>query len=262
MKLDTSHWINQSEILSYLTDVKRFNVLTREEENEVIRQINKGDEKAKDLLVVSNLRFVISIAKQYLHKGMDLKDLISEGNYGLMKALEKYDTNQTDVRFLSYAVWWIRQSILQSLNEQSRSIRLPVNVINDMYKINKQADKIGEFNPDFVKITIPVVETLDKPSDDEGYALHDVIADQDAVLADSTLEVEKENLNYALISLLDSLNVDEKQVITRYFGLYDKESTLQEIAEDLDLTKERVRQIKEKAIKKLRFNSYKLFELL
>jgi RNA polymerase primary sigma factor len=262
MKSNTSHWINQNDIIYYLTDIKKHQVLSRDQEFEIIKELRNGNSEAKEKLILANLRFVISIAKQYLHKGLDLQDLISEGNYGLLKAFEKYDINQTEVRFISYAVWWIRQSIIQALNEHSRSIRLPVNVINDIYKLEKEADKIGEFNPYINKISIPKVETLDKQSDEESYALHDVIADSDAVMADSTLDIEKENLNYALISLLDTLNDIEKQVITRYFGLFGNENTLQEIAEDLDLTKERVRQIKEKAIKKLRFNSYKLFELL
>ena len=262
MRLDTSHWINQREINSYLTDIKKYDILTREEEFKIIKQYREGSQEAKELLITSNLRFVIKIAKQYLHKGMSLQDLISEGNYGLLKALEKYDLNQTEVKFISYAVWWIRQSIMQALNEQSRAIRLPVNVINDMFKLDKEADKFGEFNPKANSLNLPQVETLDRPSDEEGHALHDLIADTDATSPDSTLEFEKDNLNHALMSLLESLNDIEKQVIKRYFGLFGEESTLQEIAEDLDLTKERVRQIKEKAIKKLRFNSYKLFELM
>jgi RNA polymerase primary sigma factor len=260
MRLDTAHWINQKEIINYLTDIKRYDILTREQEFEVIKEYREGSEKAKELLINSNLRFVIKIAKHYLHKGLDLQDLISEGNYGLVKALDKFDVNQTDVKFISYAVWWIKQSIMQALNEHSRTIRLPVNIINDIFKMNKEADKVGEFNP-HAKISVPIVETLDRLSDDEGHALHDLIADEDAILPDSTMEIEKDNLNYTLLSLLDSLNDVEKQVIKRYFGLFGDENTLEEIANDLDLTKERVRQIKEKAIKKLRFNSYKLFEL-
>jgi len=261
MRLDTAHWINQKEIANYLTDIKRYNLLTREEEFELIRQYREGDERVKDTIINSNLRFVIKIAKQYLHKGLDLQDLISEGNYGLVKAFDRFDTNQTDVKFISYAVHWITQSIRQALNEHARPIRLPVNVINDMFKLDREADKFGEFHEGNT-IHVPMVETLDRPSDEEGHALHDIIADVDATSPDSTMDIEKENLNHALISLLDSLSDVEKQVIKRYFGLFGEENTLEEIANDLDLTKERVRQIKEKAIKKLRFNSYKLFELM
>lgn len=263
MRIDnTSHWINQKEIQSYLTDIKRYEILTRSEENELIERIKQGDDKAKDALINANLRFVVSVAKQYLHKGIDLKDLISEGNYGLLKAAERYDMNQTEVRFLSYAVWWIKQAIRYAINEHSRLIRLPMNVINDMLKLDKDPKVNQEFNVDVEKLNLPSIETLDRPVGEDGSDFYDIIPDMDSLSPESSLDVENNNLRAALLSVIDTLSDVEKNVIIDYFGLNGEERTLQEIADDLELTKERVRQIKEKAIKKIRANSYMLFNLI
>lgn len=263
MRIDnTSHWINQKEIATYLTDIKRYELLTRHEEFELIEKIKKGDEKAKERLINANLRFVISVAKQYTHKGLDFKDLISEGNYGLLKAAERYDMNQTDVRFLSYAVWWVKQAIRYAINEHSRMIRLPMNVINDMLKLDKDPGANIEFNTELEKLNIPTIETLDRPVGEDGSDFYDIIPDVDSPSADSTLDVENTNIRVALLSILNTLSEVEKSVISDYFGLHGDERTLQEIADDLELTKERVRQIKEKAIKKIRANSYTLLNLM
>lgn len=262
MKLDTSHWINQAEITSYLADIKKFDLLTRQEEFELIDKIKKGDDKAKDLLIKSNLRFVITVAKHYLHKGLLLQDLISEGNYGLVKAAERFDLDQTEVRFLSYAVWWIKQAIKQAINEHSRTIRLPVNVINDMLKIDKDPSITQEFSVIQSMLNIPKMETLDKHVGEDGSDFYDIIPDVDAVSPESALNIEQSNLKLSLMGIVDDLSETESVVIKNYFGLDGDEKTLQEIADQLSLTKERVRQIKEKAIKKLRDNSYKLFELM
>lgn len=263
MRIDnTSHWINHKEIQSYLNDIKRYEVLSRHEEYELIKKIKDGDEKAKARLINANLRFVITVAKQYLHKGIDLKDLISEGNYGLLKAAERFDMDQTEVRFLSYAVWWIKQAIRYAINEHSRLIRLPMNVINDMLKLDKDPKVNIEFNTELNKLNIPIVETLDRPVGEDGSDFYDIIPDYDSISPDSTLDVENSNLKVALLSVINTLTGVEKQVITEYFGLSCDERTLQEIADDLELTKERVRQIKEKAIKKIRANSYMLFNII
>lgn len=262
MKINTSHWINQSEIANYLNDIKKHKPISREDEFELIKLIKAGDPEARIKLIYSNLRFVINIAKPYQNKGLEFSDLISEGNYGLLKAAEKFDLNQTETRFISYAVWWIKQSIMQSLNETSRIIRLPVNRINDLYKSLKEEQKFDEFTLTDNVLFVPRVETLDRTFDEEGHTMYDVIPDSEATPADANLNDETQNLNAALTSVLNVLTDTEKSVITRYFGLNGDECTLQEIAEDMDLTKERVRQIKEKAIKKLRSNSYKLFELM
>ena len=262
MKINTSHWINQKEIANYLNDIKKHKPISREDEFELIKLIKAGDLEARKTLIYSNLRFVINIAKPYQNKGLEFADIISEGNYGLLKAAEKFDLDQTDTRFISYAVWWIRQSIMQALNETSRIIRLPVNRINDLYKALKDEQRFDEFTPTDDILFVPRVETLDRTFDEDGHTMYDVIPDSEATPADANLNDEAQNLNAALNSVLNMLTATEKNVITRYFGINSEECTLEEIAKDMDLTKERVRQIKEKAIKKLRSNSYKLFELL
>lgn len=263
IKKDTSHWIDQGEISNYLYDVRRFATLSREEETALIEKIKQGDEKSKELLIYSNLRFVISMAKQYQNQGLDISDLISEGNYGLIKAAERFDYDQTTVRFLSYAVWWVKQSILQSLHDNARTIRLPVNIINELNKQRRDAPR--EYNPDEDVKTMPLLPTvsqLDKPLDEDGNSYHDIIEDGNAERPDLIFADDRLLLIERLKGILSKLNESERYVITKYFGLDGDALTLQDISEDLELTKERVRQIKEKAIKKLRFYSTNLFELL
>lgn len=261
-KLNTAHWIDQREITTYLQDVRKYSTLTREEETTLIQKIKTGCGKSKDRLIYSNLRFVITMAKQYVNQGLDLNDLISEGNFGLIKAAERYNYDQTDVRFLSYAVWWIRQSILQSLHENSRVIRLPVNKINDLneYKRNLEPELIDS-NP-HATLMLPTVGQLDQPIDNEGGSFYDIIQDNNSERIDLNYPDDRTQLIKQLKNLLNNLNDSEKYVITKYFGLDGDALTLQDISDDLELTKERVRQIKEKAIKKLRYNCAGLFELL
>lgn len=265
IKKDTSHWIDQNEISTYLYDVRRFAPLTREEETNLIAKIKQGCERSKEQLIYSNLRFVISMAKQYQNQGLDIADLISEGNIGLVKAAERFDYDQSNVRFLSYAVWWIKQSILQSLHDNSRVIRLPVNRINDMNKERKDVPAGTVPSTDEnekPKIHLPTVSQLDRPLDEEGNTYHDVIEDVSAERPDLAFADDRTMLLERLKTILAKLNDSERYVITKYFGLDGEALTLQDISEDLELTKERVRQIKEKAIKKLRFYSTNLFELL
>lgn len=263
IRKDTSHWIDQREINSYLQDVRKYPPLTRDEENELIIRIKQGDSQAKDLLIYSNLRFVITMAKQYVNQGLDFQDLISEGNYGLIKAAERYDYDQKEVRFLSYAVWWVRQSILQSLHENSRAIRLPVNKINDLneFKKNNSSNEFVESDP-HAALMLPTVGQLDQPIDEEGNSFYDVIEDDRCERPDQKYPEDRLKLIQQLKKILNNLNESERYVITKYFGLDGEPLTLQDISDDLELTKERVRQIKEKAIKKLRFNCAGLFELL
>mgnify|MGYP003836800381 FL=1 len=236
------------------------------EETELLKKIKSGDERAKEKLIYSNLRYVITVAKQYQNQGLGIDDLISEGNLGLLKAAERFNYDQTEVRFLSYAVWWIKQSIIQSLHDNSRMIRLPINVINDMRKANKEMQKnFSEANEKSVLdgfAHLPSVERLDDRYDEEGLSLYDIIEDASSPRPDNVYDNDRSNLNSALGLVLKQLTDTEKMVITRYFGLDGDECTLQEISEDLGLTKERVRQIKEKAIKKLRFHSGGIFKLL
>ena len=266
MKNSTYHWIDQSEINRYLQDVRKYPILTRNEENNLIEKIKQGCQKSKDILIQSNLRFVIKMAKQYQNQGLSIGDLISEGNYGLIKAAERYDYNQKDVRFLSYAIWWVKQSILQSLNENSRSIRLPVNIINEMNKLRKTAPTEFKSIPDSPEsiLNLPTIKYLDAPinGDEESYN-YDIIEDVNAHRPDLTFADDRTILDIQLKKILSHLTDSERYVAIKYFGLDGGNSlTLQDISEDMGLTKERARQIKEKAIKKLRFYSREIFELL
>lgn len=262
IKENTNHWIDQKEIQNYLVDVRKYESMTKAEEIELIKKIKLGCQKSKDLLIYSNLRFVITMAKQYQNQGLDLSDLISEGNYGLLKAAERYNYEQTDVRFLSYAVWWVRQSIFQSLHENSRIIRLPVNVITDISKRSKLNPTDSFEVEDDPNINLPTITRLDGTIDDNGNSLYDIIEDVNAERPDLVLQSDNQQLLMGLKTILCNLTDVEQNVIIKYFGLDGDELTLQDISEEIGLTKERVRQIKEKAIKKLRFYSTELFELL
>ena len=263
-KVNTSHWIDQKEIANYLQDVRKHEPLSRLEERELLKQIKTGDNKAKEKLIYANLRYVITVAKQYQGQGVNFEDLISEGNFGLLKAAERFNYEQDEVRFLSYAVWWVKQSIIQSLHDNSRMIRLPINVINDVRKANKEAQKNFATEKDIINdfSNLPSVERFDDKYDDEGLSLYDIYEDKSSLRPDEVYDNDKINLINALNNVLNNLTETEKLVIVRYFGLDGNECTLQEISEDLELTKERVRQIKEKAIKKLRFYSGGIFNLL
>jgi len=262
---DTSHWIDQTEIATYLLDVRKYNVLSREEELMVLEKIKNGCPESKKKLVHSNLRFVISMAKQYQNQGLDFADLVSEGNYGLLKALDRFDYHQTKVRFLSYAVHWIRQSILQALHEDSRIIRLPVNIINELIELRKEdpkeltdeeIDKLNKYEE------LPKVIRLDQEIDEDGNSLHDILEDKSVVRMDLNFIDDKTKLLYKLKTALSELNKKELYVITKFYGLDCEQMSLQDISEEMGLTKERVRQIKEKSIKRIRFHSTNLFDLL
>lgn len=263
MRDNTTHWINQSEINLYLYDVRKYKALTRDEETELIKKIREGCQKSAEMLIYANLRFVITAAKQYQNQGLPLSDLINEGNYGLLKAAKRYNYEQNDVRFLSYAIWWVKQSILQSLHENSRLIRLPVNVINDMLKQSKEPELEYNLDDNFGDLILPKISYLDTPLDDDGNTLLDVIENVNVDRPDIDFSSDNKTLTHKLSGVLSKLNKVERFIITKYFGLDGNDPlTLQDISEELDLTKERSRQIKEKAIKKLRFYSKELFDLL
>ena len=265
-KIDTSHWIDQNEIINYLHDVRKHEPMSRLEEHLLLKEIRLGKSGARDKLIHSNLRFVITVAKKYQNNGLSLSDLISEGNLGLLKAAERFNYEQDEVRFLSYAVWWIKQCIIQSLNDNSRTIRLPINVINEVRKENKEmGTNLTEEKQAVGSIkyaNLPSVSNLDDKYDEDGLSLYDKTEDVSSLRPDDMYDNEQANLNRALKKVLMELNDTERLVITRYFGLDCDESTLQDISVDLKLTKERVRQIKEKAIKKIRFYSSSIFELM
>jgi RNA polymerase primary sigma factor len=257
--------INQEEIASYLKDIRKLTVMTVERERELAERMLSGfitEEEKKEIqkeLLEGNLRFVITVSKQYQNQGLDLPDLIAEGNYGLLKAIENFDWSKK-LRFISYAVWWVRQSILQSLNENARTIRLPVNVVQELHKAKKELDAAGIELPDKF-VNLPYTVNLDSPLNEDGDTLMDVLNNPNAEEADAGLSTEQ-TLKDKLLGMLDVLDEREKIIIEDYFGLSGSTRTLEDIGNDFDLTKERVRQIKEKALRKLRNETGSLFDYM
>jgi RNA polymerase primary sigma factor len=257
--------INQEEITHYLKDIRKIKVMTPDRERQLAERMLSDDvtedevKKIHKELLEGNLRFVITVAKQYQNQGLDFPDLIAEGNFGLMKAIENFDWSKK-LRFISYAVWWVRQSILQSLNENARTIRLPVNVVQDLQRAKKELERGGaELSDKFANL--PYTINLDKPLNEEGDTLVDILNNPNAELPDAGLSSE-DTLKDKLISMLDVLDDREKTIIQDYFGLSGSTRTLEDIGNDFTLTKERVRQIKEKALRKLRNETATLFEYL
>ena len=237
-----------------------------DEEVELAQRIRKGDQAALEKLTKANLRFVVSVAKQYQNQGLSLPDLINEGNLGLIKAAEKFDETR-GFKFISYAVWWIRQSILQALAEQSRIVRLPLNQVGSLNKINKALSK---FEQDNERMPSPdeLAEILDIPRDKiadtlrvsgrhvsvgEDNSLLDVLVNNDSPNADRGLV--NESLNKEIERALSTLTERERDIVKDFFGIGTQEMTLEEIGEKFGLTRERVRQIKEKAIRRLRHSN-------
>ena len=257
--------INQEEIATYLKDIRKLKVMTVERERQLSERICSGEisEREKNQiykeLLEGNLRFVITVAKQYQNQGLELCDLVAEGNIGLLKAIQNFDWTKK-LRFISYAVWWIRQSILQSLNEHARTIRLPVNVVQELFKEKKAIDiNGGELSDKFANL--PSIVNLNKEINDEGDTLLDMISDQNTIMPDEAFnskDVLKEKLN-GIMNILDDR---ERAIVEDYFGLSGQTRTLEDIGNDFNLTKERVRQIKEKALRKLRNESSELFEYM
>jgi RNA polymerase primary sigma factor len=253
----------------YLQEIGREEPLSVEDEVELAQQIRQGDRKALERLTRANLRFVVSVAKQYQNQGLSLSDLINEGNLGLIKAAEKFDETR-GFKFISYAVWWIRQSILQAIAEQSRIVRLPLNQVGSVNKITRMQNKFEQENErrpsieeisDETKLPTEKVDeamsantrhvSVDAPftEGDEG-SLLDVLVNESSPMADRQLVAE--SLQAEIKQALRILNERERNVIEAFFGIGGPELTLEEIGEKYDLTRERVRQIKEKAIRRLR----------
>ena len=256
----------------YLQEIGKEDLINVEEEVELAQRIRKGDQEALEKLTKANLRFVVSVAKQYQNQGLSLPDLINEGNLGLIKAAEKFDETR-GFKFISYAVWWIRQSILQALAEQSRIVRLPLNQVGSLNKINKA---FARFEQEHERVPSPeelaqelelprekVTDTLrvagrhisvDAPfADGEDNSLLDVLVNPDSPNADRGLI--NESLATEVERALETLTERERDIIRYFFGIGCSEMTLEEIGEKFDLTRERVRQIKEKAIRRLRHSS-------
>ena len=256
----------------YLQEIGREELIGVDEEVELAQRIRKGDQKALEKLTKANLRFVVSVAKQYQNQGLSLPDLINEGNLGLIKAAEKFDETR-GFKFISYAVWWIRQSILQALAEQSRIVRLPLNQVGSLNKINKA---LSRFEQDNERMPSPdeLAEILDIPRDKiadtlrvsgrhvsvdapfvegEDNSLLDVLVNNDSPNADKGLV--NESLNKEIERALSTLTERERDIVKDFFGIGTQEMTLEEIGEKFGLTRERVRQIKEKAIRRLRHSN-------
>ena len=257
----------------YLQEIGKVDLITADDEVELAQKIRKGDDRALDKLVKANLRFVVSVAKQYQNQGLTLPDLINEGNLGLIKAAQRFDETR-GFKFISYAVWWIRQSILQALAEQSRIVRLPLNKIGSINKINKMyasleqeherapsASEIAshlEMSEDDVKESMKNAGrhvSMDAPLvEGEDSNLYDVIRSGESPIPDRDLM--NESLRTEITRALATLTPREADVVQLYFGLGDEHPmTLEEIGEQFDLTRERVRQIKEKAIRRLKHTS-------
>lgn len=253
----------------YLQEISKEEMISAEEEAELAQRIRKGDQKALERLTRANLRFVVSVAKQYQNQGMSLPDLINEGNLGLLKAAERFDETR-GFKFISYAVWWIRQSILQAISEQSRIVRLPLNQVGSYNKINREISKFEQLNERRPSLE-EIAEHIDLPTDKideamsisshhvsvdapfaegEDNSLLDVMVNEDIPTTDRTLVVEslKAEIRHALNILSDR----ERKVIEDSYGICGPELTLEEIGTKYGLSRERVRQIKEKAIRKLR----------
>ena len=265
MKEKSSIPINQEEILSYLKDIRKLTVMTPERERELSEKMlnpmtsSHEKEEIKKELLEGNLRFVITVSKQYQNQGLDFSDLVAEGNYGLMKAIENFDWSKK-LRFISYAVWWVRQSILQSLNENARTIRLPVNVVQELQKAKKELENEGVELPEKF-VNLPYTVDLDSPLNEDGDTLMDVIINPNADAADTCMSTEV-TLKDKLFQMLDVLDERERVIVEDYFGLSGSTRTLEDIGNDFDLTKERVRQIKEKALRKLRNETGTLLDYL
>ena len=265
LKITKSITNRESESLEkYLQEIGHEELLSTDEEVELAQRIKKGDRKALEKLTKANLRFVVSVAKQYQNQGLSLSDLINEGNLGLIKAAEKFDETR-GFKFISYAVWWIRQSILQAIAEQSRIVRVPLNQVGSVSKINRMLSK---FEQEFERrpSTDEISERVDIPEDKvdeammanafvdgEDNSLLDVLINDDAPMADRQLVIE--SLRAEIATVLQTLNERERAVITAFYGIGQPEMTLEEIGNKYGLTRERVRQIKEKAIRRLRNNT-------
>ena len=253
----------------YLQEIGKEEMISAEEEVELAQRIRHGDQKALERLTRANLRFVVSVAKQYQNQGLSLPDLINEGNLGLLKAAERFDETR-GFKFISYAVRWIRQSILQAISEQSRIVRLPLNQVGSVNKITREINRFEQENERRPSVD-EIAEKIDLPEekidealsinghhismdapfiDGEDNSLLDVMPNNDAPMADMSLVAE--SLKAEIQNALSVLNERERNVIEASYGINSPELTLEEIGEKFGLTRERVRQIKEKAIRKLR----------
>lgn len=274
LKINKSITNRESQSLDkYLQEIGKEELLTPEEEVELAQKIRQGDRKALERLVNCNLRFVVSVAKQYQNQGLSLPDLINEGNLGLIKAAQKFDETR-GFKFISYAVWWIRQSIVLAIAEQSRLVRLPLNQVGSVNKVNRMMSKFEQENErkpsieelseetdlpedkieDVLKVNSNRHVSVDAPyMNGDDSSLLDILPNTNAPLADRELLLD--SLHDEITHALTVLNERERNIIECFYGIDQPEMTLDEIGNKFGLTRERVRQIKEKAIRKLRRNT-------
>lgn len=262
---------DRDSINLYLKDISHIKLLTAEEEKDLAHKAKAGDKRARDRLIAANTRFVVTVAKQYQGQGLDLEDLIAEGNIGLIKAANKFDPDK-GFKFISYAVWWIRQSILQALSDKSRTIRLPLNQVTLLNKVRrtiaefagknerdpslKELEELTGIQADKINAILNMSSKLisvDSPFKDEEEGTYiDVIPNQNSPTADA--ELMKESKESDIVKALSSLGPRSHDIIRMYFGLGTREMTLTEIGEKFGITSERVRQLKEKALDSIKLN--------
>jgi RNA polymerase primary sigma factor len=259
---------SEDSISNYLKEVRKIDLITAEEEVELAKKIVEGDHKALEKLVTANLRFVISIAKEYQGQGVPLVDLINEGNYGLIKAANKFDHTK-GFRFISYAVWWVKQSILYCLSEHSRTVRLPINITNQLSKIKKEISQFEQENHrlptdldmDLSVLLHPTCGSLNEKINEDGDEILDLIPDYSFDSPDKSDETDG-MLKQEMDNTLSVLSDRERKIINMYFGIDGNPMTLEQIGDEFGLTKERIRQIKEKSLRKLRSNSNNLLDFM
>ncbi len=279
LKISKTITSRNSEALDrYLSEIARQPMLSPEEEAQLASTIHKGGPeaiKARDTLVKGNLRFVVSVAKQYMHQGILLTDLINEGNMGLVKAAEKFDETR-GFKFISYAVWWIRQSIMEALAVKSRMVRMPLNQVSVFSKVNRATETFLQANGrqpsvnelanltglDEAQIAQAIsagshTQSIDAPisSDDDG-SMADTLSSDDVYLKSDT-QLDRQSMNQFIDDLLDEvLNPRERLIIKESFGIGEMEKSLEEISSTLGMTRERIRQVREKALRKIRYSKY------
>jgi RNA polymerase primary sigma factor len=268
--MQNSRIINTDELQIYLKDLKKIPVISHERQDQIFSRLNDKtitDSEKKKLyteLVLGNLRFVVSVAKQYQNQGLDLLDLISEGNIGLLKSVDRFDPS-SGLKFISYAVWWVKQSMMASLNDHSRTIRIPSNLIQETQKSNREFDSsyntVSNNSVNEVTYTLPYCVGLNREIDEDGNELIDIIRDPNEQSPEAIFSSSDE-IRKRVSAILSVLDDREKVIIEKYFGLNGVESNLDDLGEEFDCTKERIRQLKDKALKKLRNESYSLLKYL
>lgn len=256
--------LSDQDIRKYLKDLRKCPVMTSEREKLLSEKMKSPltteieRKKIKDEMVEGNLRLVLTVAKRYQNQGILIEDLIAEGNMGLLKAIENFDWSK-NIKFISYADWWVRQSIIQALNDHSRTIRIPTNIINEQRKARKEYDELKAFDSLSNNARLaPITVRIEESTGDSDFSLLDVIENKDSLKPDYHL-TDEDIVKQRLMTLLNILTERERVIIQDYFGLFGATKNLEDIGNDFDLTRERVRQIKEKALRRLRDQSYEFF---